>query len=170
MSDHPFHTGELDAQLRFNDDWDEQKALRLARIIGDSLGEEEVRFIEGLPFFFLATSDIEGNCDCSFKGTEPDADGRLLSIAWVAGPRRLVFPDYAGNRMFNSLGNILGNPHVGMLFIHFATRRRLRVNGRARILDLDEECRTRWPPANRIVEVEVEQVYWNCSKRIPTRP
>lgn len=164
---HPFHPGELAAQARFNPGWDDGKSARLGRIIGHAIDDEKAQFIEGLPFFFLATADAGGCCDCSFKGTEPGADGRLLPAAWVAGAQRLLFPDYAGNKVFNSLGNILTNPHVGMIFIDFAARARLRVNGTAAILEGDGDWRMHWPEAARAVEVSVEEVYWNCSKRIP---
>lgn len=170
MSGHPFHPGELAAQARFLPNWDEEKARRLGRIIGRALDDEKALFIEGLSFFFLATADADGNCDCSFKGTEPAPDGRPLPVVWVADPQRLLFPDYAGNRMFNSLGNIIANPHVGLLFIDFASQTRLRVNGSARILGNGDDWKWHWPEAKRAVEVAVEQVYWNCSKLIPKRP
>ncbi len=167
MNDRVFHDGELSAQQRFNEAWDEERSNRLSRIIGNALDERMARFVESLGFFFLATSDAEGACDCSFKGTEPAADGSVLPAVWVAQPQRLLFPDYAGNRMFNSLGNILANPHLGLLFIDFESQSRLRVNGSARILETGEEWQALWPRAARAVEVAVEQVYWNCSKRIP---
>lgn len=170
MSGHPFHHDELVAQHRFNDDWSDARAARLGRLIGSAINDEQALFIEGCPFFFLATADTDGHCDCSYKGTEPDADGRLLPVAWVATPQRLLFPDYAGNRMFNSLGNILANPHVGMIFIDFSAQTRLRVNGTATVLESEGEWRERWPAAARAVEVGVDQVYWNCSQRIPRQP
>ncbi len=160
-----FHPGEKEAQHRFNEGWSEE-AARLGRLIGNVLDDKQARFIEGRSFFFLATSDADGNCDCSFKGTEPDRGGVLLPVAWVAGPQQVLFPDYAGNGMYNSLGNLLVNPHAGLIFIDFALQARLRVNGTARVLD-DGEWRKRWPQAERAVEVIIEQVYWNCSKRIP---
>jgi predicted pyridoxine 5'-phosphate oxidase superfamily flavin-nucleotide-binding protein len=166
----PFHSGEWEAQMRFNTDWDERQASRLGRIIGRAIDDEKALFIEGLPFFFLATADADGHCDCSFRGTEPALDGRPLPVVRVTDPQRLLFPDYAGNRMFNSLGNIIANPHVGMLFIDFASQTRLRVNGAARILGNGDDWKRHWPEAKRAVEVTVEQVYWNCSKRIPKRP
>ncbi|GAB6042999.1 pyridoxamine 5'-phosphate oxidase family protein [Endothiovibrio diazotrophicus] len=165
--EHPFHAGELAAQQRFNEGWDEGRAVRLGRIVGHALDEEKALFIEGLPMFFLATADAEGRCDCSFKGTEAGADGAPLPVARVVEPRRLWFPDYAGNRMFNSLGNLLVNPHVGLLFIDFAAQTRLRVNGSARLLDEPAAWSGWWPAAPRAVEVAVEEVYWNCPKRIP---
>jgi uncharacterized protein len=167
MNDRVFHPGELTAQRRFNQAWDEERSQRLSRIIGNALDERMARFAESLDFFFLATADAEGHCDCSFKGTEPASDGSTPPALWVAGPQRLLFPDYAGNRMFNSLGNILNNPHLGLLFIDFASQSRLRVNGSARILEQGDEWQALWPQAGRAVEVAVEQVYWNCSKRIP---
>lgn len=170
MSGDLFHAGELAAQRRFNDNWDEGLARRLERIIGSALDDEKALFIERLPFFFLATADANGHCDCSFKGTEHTEDGHPLPVVWVAEPRRLLFPDYAGNRIFNSLGNILSNPHVGMIFIDFASRTRLRVNGAASILDTGDDWASRWPQARRAVEVNVKQVYWNCAKRIPKQP
>ena len=172
MNGLPFHAGELIAQTRFNENWDDSRAQKLGRIIGDSLDERMALFIEGLSFFFLATADSEGHCDCSFKGSEPGPDGGLLPVALVTGPQQLILPDFSGNRMFNSLGNILVNPHVGMIFIDFASQTRLRVNGKAAILeDRDGSVwHSRWPQAQRAVEVTVEQVYWNCSKRIPRRP
>ncbi|MFO7592991.1 MAG: pyridoxamine 5'-phosphate oxidase family protein [Pseudomonadota bacterium] len=170
-SDHfPFHPGEYEAQVRFNSGWDEGKARRLGRIIGCSLDDEKAMFIELLPFFFLATADAAGNCDCSFKGTEPETEGRSLPVVHVVDPKRLWFPDYSGNRMYNSLGNILQNPHVGLLFIDFASQTRLRVNGRARILEQRDGWKNHWPAAMRAAEVSVDQVYCNCSKRIPKRP
>lgn len=172
MKNPPFHQGELTAQTRFNPDWSEDKSSRLGRIISAELDEEQRRFIEFQNFFFLATADAEGRCDCSFKGSEPGADGGLLPSVRVTGSCSLMFPDYAGNRMFNSLGNILVNPQVGMLFIDFAGRRRLRVNGTATILEQagEYDWRVYWPQAMRAVEVRVEQAFWNCPKRIPIKP
>ena len=126
--------------------------------------------MEGLYGFFLATADARGHCDCSFKGREPDGEGGLFPPVWVAGPRRLLFPDFAGNGPLNSLGNILENPRVGMIFIDFGAGARLRVNGGAEVLEAGEDWRSRWPTAPRVVDVSVEQVYWNCSVRIPKRP
>lgn len=167
---HSFHPGELEAQRRFNDDWDEAHAVRLGHIIGYTLDQEQAHFIDSLAFFFLSTADGQGHCDCSFKGSEPMPDGQPTPAVWVADQQHLLFPDYAGNRIFNSLGNLIENPHLGLLFINFALHRRLRVNGEARILDGEGSWRSRWPAAPRAVEVSVQQVYWNCAKRIPTHP
>src|ERR1700692_250670 len=88
-------------------------------------------FIERAPYFFLATADAEGRPDCSYKGGEP-------GFVRVTGPSELAFPDYDGNGMFKSLGNILVNPSVGILFIAMHGKpQRLRVNGEATVSDRD---------------------------------
>ncbi len=164
----PFHPGERLAQQRFNEDWNEDKAARLGAIFRPALDESMALFIEGLPFFFLATADASGNCDCSFRGSDPLPDGRPAPAARVEGPTRLVFPDLPGNRVFNSLGNLLENPRLGLLFLDFPARSRLRVNGRAAVGETLGEYTSLWPQAARLIRVEVEQVFWNCGKRIPS--
>ncbi len=85
--------------------------------------EQDRAFIEGSMFFFLATADADGKPDCSFKGGTP-------GFVRLIGSDELAFPDYDGNGMFKSLGNILVNPSVGLLFIDMGEKpRRLRVNG-----------------------------------------
>src|SRR5690606_31677765 len=90
-----------------------------SRRIADRLEEKLTRtaftpddkaFIESMPYFFLATADAEGRPDCSFKGGMP-------GFVRVTGPAELAFPDYDGNGMFKSLGNVLVNASVGLLFI-----------------------------------------------------
>ena len=84
-------------------------------------------FIESMPYFFLATANAEGRPDCSFKGGMP-------GFVALTGPSELAFPDYDGNGMFKSLGNILVNVEVGMLFIAMHGKpQRLRVNGMATV-------------------------------------
>jgi hypothetical protein len=92
---------------------------------------EDKSFIESTPYFFLATADAEGRPDCSFKGGMP-------GFVRITGPSELAFPDYDGNGMFKSLGNILVNPNVGILFIAMHGKpQRLRVNGEATVKDQD---------------------------------
>ncbi len=154
------HPGEIEAQARFGaaGRWTD---ARLARFFGRAIDEETALWLESLPFCFIATADAAGHCDCSYRGRE---SGPLLR---VEHPGSLLLPDYAGNRLYNSLGNLLANPHIGMLFIDFAAPSRLRVNGSAEIIELDAAMRTCWPRAERAVRVTVEQVYGNCRQRIP---
>ena len=104
-------------------------------------------FIEGAMFFFLATADTEGRPDCWFKGGMP-------GFVRVTGPDELVFPDYDGNGMFKSLGNILVNPAVGLLFIAMGERpARLRVQGEARVSGDDPPLIATFAGAQLLVRV-----------------
>lgn len=118
-------------------------------------------FIESLPFFFLASADAQGRPDCSFKGGTP-------GFARVITPELLVFPDYDGNGMFKSLGNILVNPSIGMLFIAMHGKpQRLRVNGEAKVSDSDPLL-VQTVGAQLIVRVAVRAIFPNCPRYIPT--
>ncbi|GEO84823.1 MULTISPECIES: pyridoxamine 5'-phosphate oxidase family protein [Alphaproteobacteria] len=167
VPDNPLgHAGELGMRARFPSqyDWDEHSlAAMMSPVIQTSLA----RFIEAVPFFFIATASPEGHCDCSFRGREQDASGNLLPAVRVLDRNRLVFPDFSGNGLYNSLGNMLINPHIGMLFIDFERQRRARINGIARIVAANAEFGSIWPTAQAAVLVTVEQAYRNCSARIP---
>jgi predicted pyridoxine 5'-phosphate oxidase superfamily flavin-nucleotide-binding protein len=113
-----YHDGSRELQDRFGS---RQLADRLAeRLTHDTFSAEDRDFIQSRPLFFLATADAEGRPDCSYKGGDP-------GFVRVIDPSTLAFPSYDGNGMFKSLGNLLTNPHVGMLFIDFESPRRLRV-------------------------------------------
>src|SRR6202162_1236420 len=124
-----YHDGNRKLQDRFDSrrtsDKLEEKLTRTAFTTDDKA------FIESAAYFFLATADAQGRPDCSFKGGMP-------GFVRVTGPSELAFPDYDGNGMFKSLGNILVNPKVGLLFIAMHGKpQRLRVNGEATVSDSD---------------------------------
>lgn len=126
----------------------------------DRFTEADAAFIAAQPFFFLATADAEGRPDCSFKGGPP-------GFAYVAAPDLLVFPDYDGNGMFKSLGNIAANPHVGLLFIAMGEKAgRLRVNGRAEVVTGDPAM-AHMPGAQLLVKVTPVDIFPNCPRYIP---
>lgn len=141
-------------------------ADRIVEMVASSEISDEFRdFIQACPFFFLATA-ADGATDCSFKGG-------AAGFVRVTGPRQLIFPDYDGNRMYKSLGNILKNPNVGLLFMNFGAEEgqgalylRVRINGRARVHD-SHEALASYPGAQRIVAVTVDHVYPNCPRYIP---
>lgn len=108
--------------------------------------------------FFLATADAEGRPDCSYKGGRP-------GFVRVVGPGTVAFPSYDGNGMFKSLGNILVNPHVGLLFVDFESPRRLRVNGRASVHE-DDPLLAELVGAQLVVRVQVEAAFPNCPRYI----
>jgi predicted pyridoxine 5'-phosphate oxidase superfamily flavin-nucleotide-binding protein len=115
--------------------------------------------IESAVMFFLATADADGHPECSFKGG-PRGFVRVLD------PRTLAFPSYDGNGMFKSLGNIVVNPHVGLLFVDFERPRRLRVNGIA-AADEHDPLLAEFPGAEVIVRVRAGQIFPNCPRYIP---
>jgi predicted pyridoxine 5'-phosphate oxidase superfamily flavin-nucleotide-binding protein len=125
-----------------------------------AFSESDKQFIESSSFFFLATADAEGRPDCSFKGGAP-------GFARVLAPDLMVFPDYDGNGMFKSLGNITANPHVGMLFIRIGEKPgRLRVNGRAEISRYDPLI-AETPGAQLLIRVTPIDIFPNCPRYIP---
>ncbi len=122
---------------------------------------EDKLFVESMPYFFLATADARGQPDCSFKGGP-------TGFVRVTGPSELAFPDYDGNGMFKSLGNIVANSHVGLLFIAMHDKpRRLRVNGEASVSDCDPLL-SETVGAQLIVRVTARAIFPNCPRYVPT--
>jgi uncharacterized protein len=153
-----YHDGNRELQDRFG-----SRALAdrlVEKLCRGHFKDEDKAFIESCGFFFLATADSQGNPDCSFKAGPP-------GFARVLAPDRLVFPDYDGNGMFKSLGNIQSNPQVGLLFISMdSTPKRLRVNGRSS-LRLDDPLIEEFPGAQLLVHVTPEHIFPNCPRYIP---
>jgi predicted pyridoxine 5'-phosphate oxidase superfamily flavin-nucleotide-binding protein len=117
-------------------------------------------FIERMDMFFLATADADGRPQCSYKGGDP-------GFVRVLDEHTIAFPNYDGNGMYLSMGNVLDNRQVGLLFIDFTAVRpsRLRLNGIARIDESDERI-DEYPGAQFIVEVRATQVFPNCPRYI----
>ena len=153
-----FHDGNRALQDEFG-----SRALadRLEERLTHSVFTDDDRtYIESCLYFFLATADAQGRPDCSFKGGAP-------GFVRVTGASEIAFPDYDGNGMFKSLGNLTANPHVGLLFIAMHDRpRRLRVNGTARI-DRDDPLLAETAGAQLIVRVTATAIFPNCPRYIP---
>src|SRR5215212_10859028 len=122
------------------------------------IDEGDKAFIERMDMFFLATADAEGRPQCSYKGGDP-------GLVKVVDERTLAFPNYDGNGMYLSMGNVLVNPHVGMLFIDFQRGRRMRLNGAASI-DPADPLAGEYPEAQFIVRVRAREVFPNCPRYI----
>lgn len=124
------------------------------------IDEAAERFLAQCPFVIVSTADAEGRCDASPKGDPP-------GFIHVGDKHTLYLPDRAGNRMFQSIGNILSNPHVGLLFLIPGEEWTMRVNGRASIVDdprLLEKLSARGRPAQMAIKVEIEECYFHCPK------
>lgn len=153
---------------KFYNDWhrslqDMFDTRRLADRLGDelvhdALSESERQFIEARDMFFLATVDAEGRVNCSYRGGDP-------GFVRVVDEHTLAFPNYDGNGMYLSMGNVLGTGQVGLLFVDFANPNRLRFNGDASI-DLDDPLRDAFPEAQFVVRVRAREIFANCPRYI----
>ncbi|AXK37830.1 pyridoxamine 5'-phosphate oxidase [Streptomyces armeniacus] len=136
----------------------------------DHLNERMREFTHQQEMFFLSTADRHGECDSSLRAGPP-------GFLRVLDERTLVYPEYRGNGVHASLGNIQENPHLGILMVDFIRARiGLHVNGTAELVE-DEEMRALYPdlphdpmPGRRAqlwVRVGVEEAYIHCAKHIP---
>lgn len=151
-----FHDGSRTLQDRFD-------TRRIAdrideKLVTDTISDHDRQFIETRDMFFLATADPEGMPNCSYKGGE-------AGFVRVIDERTLAFPCYDGNGMFLSMGNVLVNPEVGMLFIDFEKGHRMRLNGTASI-GSDDPLLASYPEAQFIVRVRAREVFPNCPRYI----
>ena len=151
-----YHEGSRALQDRFDT---RRLADRLEQVkVHDAFTADDRTFIERMDMFFLATADADGRPTCSYKGGDPGFV-RVLD-AWT-----LAFPNYDGNGMYLSMGNVAANTAVGMLFIDFERQRRMRVDGVATIVP-DDDLMASYPGAQFIVRVRVRHIYPNCPRYI----
>lgn len=141
----------------------------------DHLNQVMKQFISEQDMVFISTADGNGECDCSFRAGGP-------GFVTVLGETQIAYPEFRGNGVFASIGNISENPHIGMLFVDF--RRYgvgLHINGKASVLDnrammvmsgnhpeiaLANTVSGAQKPERWIV-IDVEEAYIHCSKNIP---
>jgi len=158
VSEH-YHEGSRALQDRFDT---RRLADRLEeRFLTEAvISPEDRAFIERMDMFFLATADAEGRPQCSYKGGAP-------GFVRVLDAHTIAFPNYDGNGMYLSAGNLAINPHVGLLFIDFVSERpsRLRLNGIASVRDGDELVAA-YPEAQFVIRVTATQVFPNCPRYI----
>ncbi len=151
-----------DGNRRLQDEFDSRRISdRLEqRLMRTTFTDDDKAFLESAIYFFVATADAEGRPDCSFKGGPP-------GFVRVTAPDELAFPDYDGNGMFKSLGNVLVNANVGLLFIAMhGKQRRLRINGTATV-SRDDELVARTVGAQLMVRVKARAIFPNCPRYIP---
>ena len=150
-----YHDGSRRLQDRFDT---RRMADRIEEVlVSDSLTDYK-ELIESRDMFFLATADENGQPTCSYKGGNP-------GFVKVVDEHTLAFPNYDGNGMYLSMGNLLKNRLVGLLFIDLEEGNRLRVNGEAEINHQDP-LMAEYPEAQFIVRVRVRQVFPNCPRYI----
>jgi len=151
-----------DGSRKMQDRFDTRRlADRLEQVtLRRTFTDEDRAFIARAPMFFLATADADGRPDCSYKGGMP-------GFVQVVDSLTLVFPVYDGNGQFRSVGNLLLNPRVGLLFIDFEAARRIRVNGFASVDDADPML-SQYPAADLLVRVRADEIFPNCPRYIHT--
>jgi hypothetical protein len=121
-------------------------------IVHAALSEEDVAFITGRDFFFLATVDADGHPTASYKGGRPG----FVSVV----ENQLRIPCFDGNGMFLSMGNINTTAKVGLLFMDFEVPKRLRVQGSARLVESSA------PGVLAFIEVAPTSIFVNCPRYI----
>jgi predicted pyridoxine 5'-phosphate oxidase superfamily flavin-nucleotide-binding protein len=145
-----YHDGMRAVQDRFDT---RRLADRLEQVTyHETFWDGDRTFVESASMFFLATVDAEGHPDVSYKGGMP-------GFVQVVDDRTLAFPSYDGNGQFRSLGNILVNPHVALLFVDFEHPNRMRVTGRAELVDGADD-------SDAVVVVHVDQIWPNCPRYV----
>jgi predicted pyridoxine 5'-phosphate oxidase superfamily flavin-nucleotide-binding protein len=146
--------------------YDRQLLDHLNPLMREFIGQQEMMFI--------ATADASGECDCSFRAGPP-------GFVRVLNERQLMYPEYRGNGVMASLGNMVDNPHIGLFFADFfGSTVGLHVNGTGAMVELEDLERTLGPAdaaqcrqqstrrrCERWVMVTVEEAYIHCSKHIP---
>ena len=157
--------GTTERALRF---YDKQVLNYLSPVMQEFIARQEI--------LFIATADKHGDCDCSFRFGKPGFV-RVLNENYVA------YPEYRGNGVMASQGNIVENPHIGMILVDFfSSTVGLHINGKAKIVEQEQwlSFRTDLPEAmldeinaegpcrpERWIMVEIEEAYIHCSKHIP---
>ncbi len=141
----------------------------------DHLNAVMQEYVARQEMVFIATADAHGECDCSFRAGSP-------GFVQVLDEKTLVFPEYRGNGVMASFGNISENPHVGLIFIDFfQSTVGLHVNGEARVVENEDlparpDVTPRMTKAaattggrrpERWIFVKVEEAYIHCSKHVP---
>ncbi len=150
-----YHDGQRALQDRFDT---RRLADRLAESTSDIISERFKRFIERRDMFFIATADIDGWPEASYKGGDP-------GFVRVIDDHTLAFPVYNGNGMFLTTGNLGVNPKVGLLFIDWQTGTRLRLSGHATVDPADPLIET-YPGALFVVRVRAREVFANCRRYV----
>ena len=126
-------------------------------------------FVRNAPFAVMATSDAEGHCDASPKGGKP-------GFVKVLDDTRLLFPDVAGNKLFQSYQNIDANPSIGLIFFIPGINDTVRVNGKASVVTKEELDRQNieldlyeYDDNSKHLQgmlIEVEEAYGHCPRAL----
>jgi uncharacterized protein len=127
-------------------------------LVTDTIDERTRGFIEARDMFFISTVDPQGRPTVGYRGGAP-------GFVRVLDDRTIAFPNYDGNGMYLSMGNLSHNPNVGLLFVDWQKGNRLRFHGTASI-DWGDPLVDSWPEAQFVVRVRAERVFVNCPRYV----
>jgi|TARA_B110000879_G_scaffold60680_1_gene85126 predicted pyridoxine 5'-phosphate oxidase superfamily flavin-nucleotide-binding protein len=126
--------------------------------VTEELSDQQAKFIDSRNMFYLSTIDESGFPSCSYKGGE-------YGFVRVVNPKTIIFPNYDGNGMYMSMGNIQAKAKVGLLFIDFETPQRVRVRGEAKCIR-EGNLLESYPGSNLVVEISVTHAWVNCPRYV----
>lgn len=128
-----------------------QTPSRPGRVVsGTELSSDQVDLVRGADTFFIGTCHPHGAADASHRGGNP-------GFVQVESPTTVRWPDYDGNAMFMTLGNLALDPRVGLLFLDWSSGTLLHLSGRA-VLDWDQRSAATMPGAQRVVGMSIDAV------------
>ncbi len=169
----PVSAGEQQAQKRFGTST--RAASFYPKQMLDHLNPAMQQFIARQDMAFIATAGANGSCDCSFRAGAP-------GFVQILDKKTLAYPEYRGNGVLASVGNLLENPQIGMIFLdYFQSTVGLHVNGKARVFSPDEITSLPHLPESMVeatklkkgrrpeawILIDVEEAYIHCSKHVP---
>ncbi|MGH7885134.1 MAG: pyridoxamine 5'-phosphate oxidase family protein [Thermodesulfobacteriota bacterium] len=131
------------------DNTNKQKQEQCFRLY-ENLNEKQIDWIKMADTFFIASYHPETGADVSHRGGNP-------GFIKVLNKNKILFPDYSGNKMFNTLGNITANPNAGIIFIDFEGGGTLQITGRGKVIWEEDKVRE-FTGAERLVEFEIEHI------------
>ncbi len=159
-------TTKIQEASRFNDQFGQMNPRAKEKVKGE-MSDFVQKFISASPFVVMASADPDGNCDASPKGGKP-------GFVKVIDGQRLLLPDVAGNRLFQSYQNMDENPHVGLLFMIPGVNDTVRINGTISIVNREEleqqkvELSLYWTDDNakhlQGIIINVEESYTHCPR------
>ena len=134
----------------------------------ETLSDDDIAFIKARDSFYMASVNSDGWPYIQHRGG-------ARGFVHVAGPTTLACADYRGNRQFISMGNLKTDPRVSLFFMDYMNHARLKVQGNATLVPVSEadpellsQLDQRAAPAERVLQIEVVAMDWNCPQYIPS--
>jgi uncharacterized protein len=124
--------------------------------LGTQLTTSQKGWIRSADTFFIA-SGHRGDGDAVSFGMDASHRGGEPGFLQVTSDNQLSFPDYAGNNHYNTIGNLVLDPRVGLLFVDFSSGSLLQISGQATI-DWESDTVAREPGARRLVNIDIDAV------------